>query len=65
MSMSRPLFPIQEKGMTRAEAADLFRGLAELVEGYPSKGLVVTVDIGVAQTGDAPKKTSTRRKSPT
>lgn len=51
--------------MTRAEAADLFRGLAELVEGYPSKGVVVTVDIGVAQTGDAPKKTSTRRKSST
>ncbi len=51
--------------MTRAEAADLFRGLAELVEGYPSKAVVVTVDICVAQTGDAPKKTSTRRKSST
>ncbi len=60
--VSRPLLPITEKGMTRREAADLFRGLAELVESYPATGLVVSVDLGIAATGDTTPKSTGRRK---
>ena len=56
------LLPLTNKGLTRAEAADFFRGLAELVETYPTEGFVVTVDI-VAATSVTPKKRSRPKSS--
>lgn len=56
------LLPLMNKGLTRAEAADLFRGLADLIEAYPTEGFVVSVDIVAAATAVS---SSTKRRSRT
>lgn len=61
--MSRPLLPIEQKGMTRREAADLLTGLASLVESYPVDGIVLSVNVEMAATGEKPKRSSSRRTS--
>lgn len=50
--MAHPLLPIDHKGMTPREAADLLTGIAALIEAYPAKGVVVTLNIDVADTGN-------------
>jgi hypothetical protein len=61
--MSRPLLPIDHKGLTRREAADMLRGLADFVETYPTEGVVLTVDLEVAATGSITNATSARKKT--
>ncbi|MDA8195246.1 MAG: hypothetical protein M0Z53_14835 [Thermaerobacter sp.] len=63
MMTSWPLLPLSQKSLTRAEAADLFRGLAEFIEQYPADAVVVTVNIEAAAPGPPQTKTK-RRKSP-
>ena len=57
-----PLIPIDHKGFTRAQAADLLRGMAELVELYPTEGVVVTLDVAIAATGSTTKPSSRKKK---
>ena len=57
------LLPLTNKGLTRAETADFFRGLAELVETYPTEGFVVTVDIVAAAT--AASSTTAKKRART
>ena len=61
--MGNPLLPIERKGMTRREAADLLNGLASLIESYPTDGIVLSVNVEVATTGETPKKSPNRRKA--
>ena len=56
------LLPLTNKGLTRAEAADFFRGLADLVEAYPTEGFVVTVDIVASATSASPSAKRSRAK---
>ncbi len=56
----RPLLPLKDKALTPRDAADFFRGLAELVESYPIESVVVSVDILAGQEKAEPKKTRTR-----
>ena len=51
--MPHPLLPIDQKGMTCRDAASLFNGLAALMDSYPADGVVVTLNIEVADTGKA------------
>ena len=51
--MSRPLLPLHETPLTPREAADCLRGLAELVEAYPTGSVLLTLDVAVAQAEDA------------
>lgn len=56
---STPLLPLDHKGLTRADAADFFRGLADLIEVYPTEGVVVTLQVEAAltvQTAAKPRK---------
>jgi len=59
--MSHPLLPIDRKGMTPREAADLLTGVAALIEAYPVKGVVVTLNVEVAETGSPGTKTRKSR----
>jgi hypothetical protein len=52
---SFPLLPLDHKGLTRREAADFFRGLAEFLETYPTDGVVVTVHVESAITSQSAK----------
>lgn len=58
---STPLLPLDHKGLTRTDAADFFRGLADLIEVYPTEGVVVTLHVEAAVTGPA---TAKPRKKP-
>ena len=55
-----PLLPLHDKALTRAEAADLLRGLAELVELYPAPAIVVSISPEAAGTpaSKPPRKSS-------
>ena len=53
---STPLLPLDHKGLTRTDAADFFRGLADLIEAYPTEGVVVTLHVEAAVTGQAAAK---------
>ena len=57
-----PLLPLDHKGLTRAEAADFLRGLADLIEAYPTAGVVLSVSVEAAATGTLSPKS---RKKPT
>ena len=62
--MASAILPIDHKGLTCRDAANLFRGLAELLDVYPAEGVVVTLHVDVAATGtptSARKKTAARR----
>ena len=59
--MSRPLPPLHQTPLTPREAADCLRGIAELVETYPATGVLLTLDVAVAQTEDS----SSRKRRPT
>ena len=59
--MSHALLPIDHKGMTCREAADLLTGMAALIEAYPVKGVVVTLNIEVADTGNPGAGSKTRK----
>ncbi|WP_020375021.1 hypothetical protein [Sulfobacillus thermosulfidooxidans] len=61
--VSSPLLPLNQKGLTRREAADCLRGLAELIETYPAEGVVLTVNVEAAITGQsAPQSRSTKSR---
>ncbi len=57
--MSNPLLPIEHQNLTRAQTADLLRGLSDFIETYPREGFVVSIDISPAaesQTAAKPKR---------
>jgi hypothetical protein len=60
----RPLLPFKEKALTPRDAADLLRGLAELVEVYPVESVVISLDLQAGQEKAEPKKTRTRSTKP-
>lgn len=55
--MSRPLLPLAETPLTPREAADCLRGIAEMLESYPTTGVLLTLDVTVAQVEDRPPRT--------
>ncbi|WP_020373452.1 hypothetical protein [Sulfobacillus thermosulfidooxidans] len=59
---SHSLLPLDHKPMTRRDAADCLRGLAEWIESYPTEGILLTLDVEaiVTQAASSPKP---RRKS--
>ena len=57
-----PLLPLDHKGLTRAEAADFLRGLADLIEAYPTVGVVLSVSVEAAAPGSLMSKF--RKKHP-
>ncbi|MCY0881963.1 MAG: hypothetical protein OWS74_08190 [Firmicutes bacterium] len=62
--MNSALLPLDHRGLTRRETADLLRGLAELIDSYPHDGFVVTLDIVPAATGTTrPKRAGKTTKS--
>lgn len=60
--MTFPLLPLDHKGLTRAEAADVLRGLADFLEVYPTEGVVLSVAVEAAATGTTSAKS--RKKPP-
>ncbi len=59
---SHSLLPIDHKPLTRRDAADCLRGLAEWIESYPTEGILLTLDVeAIASSTASPKP---RRKSP-
>ena len=52
---SKPLLPLDHKGLTRAQTADLFRGLADWLELYPGDAFVVSAAVEEAITEGATK----------
>lgn len=59
---SNPLLPIEQKSLTRAQAADLLRGVAEMIELYPSDNLIVTLNVETASI-TPPKRPPSRKKT--
>lgn len=57
-----PLFPFH-RGLTPQEAADYLRGLADFLENYPTQGVVLSVDVDLAPTGESGTKKPSRRSS--
>jgi hypothetical protein len=58
--MSNPLLPIDHQNLTRAQTADLLRGLSDFIETYPHEAFVVSIDISPgagAQAAAKPKRT--------
>ncbi len=53
---SKPLLPLDHKGLTRGQTADLFRGLADWLELYPGDAFVVSIAVEEANT-EGPAKT--------
>ncbi len=61
--MSTPILPIDHRGLTREQTADLLRGLSDFIETYPHDAFVVTIDITPAVTeGPAAKTRRAPRK---
>ena len=60
---SWPLLPIDHKGLTCAQAADLLRGLADLIEAYPAEGIVLTVNVEGAATDAAASKAPRKKRT--
>ena len=55
------LLPLNQKPLSRRDAADLLRGLAELIESYPTETVVLTIDIQTGTASTGPSKPKTRK----
>ncbi len=61
--MSRPLLPLAETPLTPREAAECLRGIAEMLESYPAAGILLTLDVAVAQADDRSARTRRTAKA--